>query len=375
MGEFARRWAKESIHLQNEAYFTTLFADICHAQATIDVEMYIFNHDELGQRIIAALLEAADRGVRVRVLVDSVGSAGSSTKLYEVFQNTPIEIRFYHRFFKRGMLNTLTKLNRRNHRKTWVFDGALAHLGSVNISMVHVPKAQGGGGWQDATLRVEGEAVDTIIESFVVAWTKPSVLPGKGRRPSARKLLDQSEGHDGDLVHFNDTTHRRISLRWENKKRLRETTARIWLANPYFAPHRGMIRALRMAAKRGVDVRIIVPKESDVFFMPLLSFTYYKVLLEAGVKIYRYLPAMLHSKIRITDEHYVLGSSSLDYRSLLYNLESDIVVTHEVNQAALQCEVQKYIANSETITLATIENTPWYIRWLSSVFSLIKYWA
>ncbi len=375
MRDFVEPWAQEAIYLDNEAYFTELLENIKSAQTNIDVEMYIFKSDELGKKVVDALILAAKRGVHVRVLIDSVGSATSTDQLEEWFRNTPVQLRFYHRFFNRGVLNTFTRLNRRNHRKTWIFDNQYAHVGSVNITKVHLPRSLGGDGWRDATLCVSGDSVSVLRDSFEVAWTKPSIVPGRGRRSQAREILSVREGHDGDLIHMNDSPKRRHSLRIENKIRLLGAKKRIWFANPYFAPHRDMVQALLAAGHRGVDVRIVVPKKSDVFFMPILSFSYYKALLEAGVKIYRYLPSMLHAKIRIIDDHLVLGSSSLDYRSLLYNLESDVVVTHKVNQDKLMCEVESYIKESEIVTLDEINKAPFLIKVLARIILLFKYWV
>ncbi|HVJ65205.1 MAG TPA: phospholipase D-like domain-containing protein [Bdellovibrionota bacterium] len=369
-----QRWHEESLFTHGDEFYVSLIADIASAREQIDMEMYIYRLDGLGRRVSEALIGAARRGVRVRLLVDAIGSAFELEGLEAFFAETGVQLRFYRRFIVGGVLTPLANLNRRNHRKTALIDRRWAYVSSANVSSVHLSRAAGGESWKDVSARVSGEGVLALEAAFEVAWTKPSWRPGLGRRHKRREF-EAREGHADDLVHLNDTRSRRRSLRLENKLRILQARERVWIANPYFAPHHSELRALKNAARRGLDVRVLLPKVSDVFFMPFVTFAYYKTLLRAGVKVYRYLPSVLHEKLRIIDDHHMIGSSNFDFRSLLYNLECDVMVTHPENQQKLERDFESSLLHAEALTVGEIERTSIFTKILATIFSLFKYWV
>lgn len=368
-------WLDEELFLDSADFYQSILKDIAGVQDTLDVELYIFEFDRIGSEIAYALSAAAERGVRVRLLVDSVGSASSGDEIEAYFAGTKVDLRWYRRFFAAGWIPAPWRLNQRNHRKTWIFDKKISYVGSANVADCHLPVSLGGEGWKDASVRFVGHEMDVLNDAFELAWTKPSLLPGRGRHAKARKLGDDTEGCDNDLVHLNDTAKRRRALRKENRKRLLRAQKRVWLGNAYFAPHQRFVRALRKVAKKGVDVRVLVPRHSDVFIMPIITFSYYEFLLKGGVKLYEYLPTVYHAKVRLIDDHAVVGSSNLDYRSIFYNLEGDVCLTLESTQKKLEADFEADLAKSAPITLDTIRATPWWFRTLAHVLSILRYWV
>lgn len=369
------RWSKEELFANCDEYYASVLRDIDNAKVSIDVEMYIFRIDLIGRPIAEALLGAASRGVRVRLLVDSIGTGAAAFEVAKYFERTMVELRFYRRFFAYGWLPSPWRLNRRNHRKAWIFDSVAAYVGSANVDQCHLSRVRGGSGWRDMSLRFEGPEIEMLVKAFEAAWTKPNLLPAKTKRIRLRDLIRKREGHENDLIHLNDTFWRRRIQRHENRKRLMKAKERVWLGNAYFAPHHSFVSLLRKLARRGVDVRVLVPRHSDIFFMPLITFSYYQLLLESGVKLYEYLPGVYHAKVYVIDDYMTVGSSNLDYRSVLYNLEVDVCVRQSETMLALTQSLEEDFLNSEQITLKMIRAKPWYLRFFARILSLFRYWV
>lgn len=372
-------WSNEKLYLDNDLFFDSLEKAIDESQTTIDIEIYIFRLDKLGLQIANALVKAAARGVKVRLLVDSVGSMPWGNAIVEFF--TPVngvELKFYHRILKFRWLNFLKILNRRNHKKVWIIDNIKIFLGSANMISVHSSRSKGGESWKDASIEFSSDSENTefnrILQSFEKIWNRPQLKRFLKVKKGFWKKV--KEGTDEALVHLNDSTRKRRSIKVQNKKRFDRAQKRIWLANPYFAAPPSMVRALCRAAKSGVDVRILVPLKSDIPIMRLVMFGYYETLLKSGVKLFAYEPSVYHAKIRIVDDHYVVGSSNLDYRSLLYNLEIDVQVTQDSNQVALEQDLLiDFAENSIPITREDVKNESFLFRIGARLFSFVKYWV
>jgi cardiolipin synthase len=210
-------------------------------------------------------------------------------------------------------------LIRRNHRKTLVCDGQIAFAGGINISDRWSPAEEGGEDWHDAAVEIRGPAVPAIESVFLRTWNwrvkrrmrlKTKRLPRRapvGRVPltviANRELVD------------------RFAIRRAALHAIRASLSRVYLASPYFVPDPGFVRALTHSASRGVDVRILVPKQSDTHAVDLASRATYTRLLPAGVRIFQHNP-MVHTKALLVDDAFVsLGSYNFDHRSLVYNLE------------------------------------------------------
>lgn len=297
--------------------FPAWLAAIDRARVRVSLEMYIFDDDTIGRRFAEALVRAAARGVEVRLLYDSVGCRHAPARFFDKMRAGGVWAVPYHPY--RLWRPRLWTLIRRDHRKTLVCDGEVAFTGGINIADAWCSTGEGGGGWHDAAIEVRGPAVTTIEAAFVRTWN----WRAKRRwRLDRRRLVRQPPAGQVPLaVIANGELVDRFSVRRAALHAIRASLHRIYLASPYFVPDPGFLRSLAGAALRGIDVRLLVPKNSDTHTVDLASRATYSRLLPAGVRIFQHHP-VVHTKALVVDADFVsLGSYNIDHRSLVYNLE------------------------------------------------------
>ena len=297
--------------------FPAWLAAIDAARSRISLEMYIFNADKVGRRFADALVQAAQRGVEVRLLYDSIGCRHAAPGFFENMRQAGVQAIPYHPYrFWRPHFWTLI---RRNHRKTLVCDGEVAFTGGINISDSWSPEGEGGAGWHDAAVEVRGPAVVTIEAVFLRTWNWR--VKRRLRLKAKRLVRSPPVGQVPLVVIANREVVDRFAIRRAALHAIRASLGRVYLASPYFVPDPGFLRSLAHAANRGVDVRILVPKQSDTHTVDLASRATFSRLLPAGVRIFQHHP-VVHTKALLVDMEFVsLGSYNIDHRSLVYNLE------------------------------------------------------
>lgn len=366
-------WKKEEVFHDGDSFFERLCQELSQARETVEFESYIFENDELGRRIVESLADAARRGVRVRVLIDGVGAPWFKPTFSFALQNAGARVKVYHPIPwlvpSRRTLKLFQKANRRNHRKVCIIDHQAAYVGGMNISAWHLKSVHPQNAWRDSGARVEGADVVELIHAFDTAW-------GKKRRRGwwkwYRRMRKQRQGQE--LVQLNNTLIRRKRYYRELLRRVFEAERRIWITSAYFVPMGSLIRGLRYAAMRGVDVRLLLPGKSDIFFMRWAGAAYYHFLLKAGVRVYEYLPAVLHAKTMLIDDWAKVGSSNLNHRSLIHDLEVDVVLTSPESRRSLEEQFLKDLAQSGEITHQRWARRPWYARLASRAVLLMRYW-
>ena len=178
--------------------------------------------------------------------------------------------------------------------------------GSMNISACHSAKLKGKRAWRDTAVRLKGPGIIPYLKACDIAWDY------------SLKLI---------LKMMRDKKHYRQHL----LEQLYHAKSRIWITTPYFIPNRSMMRALRACARNGIDVKLLVPHKSDSSTVKFAVESYYSDLLKAGIRVFEYLPSMIHAKVLIIDNTVTVGSSNMDHRSMFYDLESDVVLSHEEN--------------------------------------------
>lgn len=332
-------WTSEKLFFNAEEFFDSLLRDIQSAKKTITYECYIFESGKLASRIETALESAEKRGVHVRLMVDAIGSP---TKF-----SSPVAFKRFNPWLK--------WLNSRNHRKVCVIDHEIAYIGGMNVDDSHMS-------WRDTGVRLIGEPVTTLAFAFNWAWSKKW-------RPLEKSFFPHSP-----LVRLNVGRLERRRLYLDLLRRIRSAERRIWLTTAYFIPSRSLVRALRVAAKRGVDVRILVPGKSDVIFTKWISYAFYKALLECGIKIFEYQPSMLHAKTTLIDDWSVVGTSNLNHRSLKSDLEADVVLCQPSSRIALEEQFKIDITLSEEITYAVLEKKSPLERFLGRLLLVMRAW-
>lgn len=339
-----RSWKLEEVVSASDLFFSRLIADIDQASVSIDLETYIFTPDATGRSISEALVRAAGRGLRVRVMVDGFGSPHWSS-MASVLQTQGVFCKVYHPL--------PFKLNRRNHRKTCIVDSCTAWVGSINITSDHLD-------WNDCAVRVQGHGISELEWSFEKSW-------------SGRSLLSRRPLYSG-LVRLNDTYFARRRVNADLVMRVKRAVKCVWFESAYFVPSPHLVRALRQAARRDVDVRVIVPGQTDVFFMRWIASAYYYGLIRAGVKVFEYMPRVLHSKIAVIDDWCVVGTSNLNHRSLLHDLEVDVVLRSSRSRQTLEDKLSRDLNESAAITLIEWERRGFVEKLLGRLLYWIRFW-
>ncbi|EKE01062.1 MAG: hypothetical protein ACD_21C00227G0004 [uncultured bacterium] len=371
---------EEQIFFSGQDYFAQLISDIEHAHQSIDLETYIFEFDQVGKEVIAALTKAAKRGVVVRLLVDGAGTPQLDSRSVKELEHSRAETRVFHPFpwrlwqWSRSHVRTpsllkliylFLKINSRNHRKTCIIDKKIAYIGSFNISQQHLGKDQNGGGWRDTGVRLENINFEDLLLAFNAAWTH---LPIQER---IRHFFQHIRAIP--IIRLNNTWYRRRILYKNLLRRIKGCKKRVWITNAYFVPDNRLLRRLKEAARSGVDVRILLPQESDVAFMPWASNAFYARLLKAGVRIFEYKPSMLHAKTLIIDDWMTIGSSNLNHRSLWHDLEVDVNVHLPKSKQLLEQQFLLDLQNSKEIFFEDWQKRPWYQHLVGRILLYVKY--
>ena len=355
-----KTWHEERLFFDGDEYFNDIIEGIGRAQSTIELETYIFSVDPLGRRIEAALAEAAHRGVRVRLLVDGIGAVSWIDRQSEILTSSPAQVRVYHPvliagFFKNRRRGTLfSRLNRRDHRKVCLVDENVAWVGSLNVSGSHCRSVYGHHAWRDTGVRIRGEALCDLLSAFNNAWARSNTPDGKRRWRESFQVssFGSRERQKSSLVRLNYTQRLRRRNSFQLRTRLQSARHRIWITTAYFAPSPSLVLRLTNAAKRGVDVRVLVPRKSDIFFMPWVTTTHYAPLLVEKVRIFEYLPRFLHAKSIIVDDWVTVGTTNLNQRSLLYDFEVDIVLKNTDALRLIDSQFLKDLEQSEEVKVA-----------------------
>jgi cardiolipin synthase A/B len=331
-------WLSEVLLIDGAEYFSVLLHDLENARKIIFFETYILEGGRVSKRVLDALRKAAQRGVRVCLLVDGIGSADWISKTLANGSPPSFEVRVYHplpwqalpRLLNLGtsylsrFLDLIGIVNRRDHRKMVLIDDRVAFVGSVNLSDVHFQANHLDDSWHDVAIRVESADCEVMRESFLATWYRSwRMCKSDGLvQPLKRGFLSRRRMHP--LILRNDSRFVRFKAYSWRLKMMSDAKERIWIANAYFVPSRGVQRALMKAASRGVDVRILLTAESDVQFMPWIARTHYAALMRSGIRLFEYQPRILHSKVIYIDDFVIIGSSNLNHRSLLHDLELDV---------------------------------------------------
>jgi len=314
---------------------------------------YSWAADEVGARFRDLLAERARDGVEVRVLLDALGSASATGRFMDPLRRSGARVEPFMptRFLRRSLT-----VNFRNHRKIVVADGRVGYTGGLNIGAEHLHD------WRDLGLLAEGPVVAHLQEVFADDWHfatgealtaetyfEPGPLPGgasviPGDLPSAPCAI-LNDGPDLPFALIHDASFIAIT-------RARE---RVWVATPYLIPTPPIQAALRTAVARGVDVRLLVPRRSDQPLTRLAGRSYYPQLLAGGVRIFEFLPAILHEKLWVLDRDLALvGSANLDIRSFRLNFETTCVIHGREVCDQLARLFEAGLAEAEEVTLDVV---------------------
>lgn len=307
------------MYLKGGEKFDDLLADIRSARQFVHIQYFIFRDDGLGNRVAQALVDAVERGVEVRLLYDDMGCFTVNRNFFKKMREKGVETCSFMKIFR---LRPTLRINFRNHRKVVVIDGHIGYIGGMNIADRYV-SGDADNSWRDTHMRIEGPAVRGLQLSFATDWAMEReflsdvkyypAIPPAGNKGVQIILSGPIEGWD--------------IIEMACMKAVSMARKYIYIQTPYFLPTDSLVDALQMVALSGVDVRIMIPYMTDWKVMRYGSFSYVSQMLSAGVKIYLYMPGMLHSKTIVVDDEMVsVGSANFDFRSFEHNFETNAMV-------------------------------------------------
>jgi cardiolipin synthase A/B len=355
--------------LDGDQAFPAMLDGIAAAERYVHLEMYILRHDHIGNLFREALVARARAGVKVRIIVDAVGSISLSMGYIGDLLDAGIEFLEYRPLAR---WRTWGRWSRRNHRKVLIIDGRFAYTGGLNIGLEYAPRELGGEGWRDTNVRIEGPIVADLEALFWTTWH------GEGGRPyDPIPVLAAPSDQGGALagVVGNAFRKQRTGIRRSYLHAIYNARRFVYIANAYFVPDAGVRRALVRAAKRGVDVRVIVPEHSDLLSVQYAGERTYARLLRGGVGIYQWPETHMHAKTAVVDGVWsTVGSYNLDYVSLFQNLEVNVQVVDRDVGAQMQAMHEADLARCRALDLATWKKRPWWQKLLERVFYRFRRW-
>jgi cardiolipin synthase len=360
-----------------DAFFPRVFECIAAAQHQVLLETFILFEDKVGTALQAALLTAARRGVQIDITIDGYGSPDLSAAYILALTQAGVRVHVFDPSPR--LWGYRTNVFRRMHRKIVVIDACRAFIGGINYSADHLEDF-GAAAKQDYAVEVEGPLV-TTIQQFVQTQLRigPHDQHNDRRFPRAPttpedKLLAQA-GNAQALFVTRDNRAHKTDIERHYLIAIRGARSRVFIANAYFFPGYRLLRQLRKAARRGVDVRLILQGEPDMPIVKIAASLLYHHLIKAGVKIYEYDERPLHSKVALTDDEWsTVGSSNLDPLSLSLNLEANVIIKDKAFNQNLAQNLEQLMQNGcRQITARDVAETgPWVSVRSFLVFHLLR---
>jgi len=351
-----------------EAYPAMLEA-IASARYTILMDSFIFNDDAAGRLFAAALAERAGAGVQVHLTVDAIGTINVPKGFFDGLRRANVAVMEFRPVapWRPGW-----GLLFRNHRKLLVVDGRVGFAGGLNIGAAWLPQSLGGHGWHDIHVRIEGPAARILFRISAATWRSHA---GPGLSPRLFQPEVEPVG-DTDVSVVGSREHRkRRSIRGAYLRAIRRAKRYIYIANAYFIPDLGLRHALRNAARRGVDVRIMVPVRGNILPVQLASEALLGRALRAGIRIFRWQGAMLHAKTAVIDDQWAtVGSFNLDHRSWAMNLEVNVVVAETEFALRLREVFDRDVAGCTELTREVWRARGFWRRLVERFFFLFHRW-
>lgn len=313
-------------YINGEDKFRDLFKDIKSAKSFIHIEYYIFRYDDLGKKLIELLREKAKDGVEVRLLIDGMGSKLINKKIIREIQSYGIKIAV---FFPGVLPHINTRINYRNHRKIVVIDGKIGYVGGFNVGNEYINKGKQFKFWRDTHIRIKGEAVNELNNRFILDWDY-AADENLGNM-SMYFPIPEVTGDVGIQIVSSGPDHMEEYIKNSYMKIINNAKNYVYIQTPYLVLDSPMMEALKISALSGVDVRIIVPDKPDHFFMEWVLSANIGLLIEYGIKIYRYRNGFIHSKTIVADgEVCSIGTANLDIRSFKLNFEVNAFIYDEI---------------------------------------------
>lgn len=358
-----------------DEFYPAMLKAIREAERTVNFTTYIWQGGEVSDAFFEALVEAAERGVEVRILVDGWG--GLKTPRNDIERLRAVGGKWER--FNVPTFGKLTRLHKRTHRRALLVDGRVGFTGGAAIMDKWLGNAQDADHWRDCMVEVRGRLALSLQSTFAQLWAHST-----GELLSGQEFYDldaheaESEGkgerirrHLSVISSPSGEAHPMRPLFWYSIRCAKE---RIYITNPYFVPDDIMADALMERARAGVDVRVLVPNEKiDVLVIRWASRSYYEQLMEAGIRIFEYQPTMIHQKLLVADGVWSLfGSTNMDVRSKELNQENTLGILDRGFAAELEDTFLADLQRAEEVDLERWRRRPWYYRIPERFFRLFE---
>jgi cardiolipin synthase len=370
---------KVTVLRDGAASFTAIFAAIAGAKHSIHLEYFIFEdvlHE--GRQLVDLLVEKQAAGTQVNLIYDAAGSIGTPHEAFDRLRAAGAEVVQFNPLdpFK-GKADYAP--NDRDHRKIMVVDGSVAIIGGVNLSQVYSSNIFSAGRgsrvqglWRDTNLRLEGEAVADLQRLFLATWQRQRGVP---LAPGNFFPRVSAPGNQVVGIIGSTPTHTIPIYYMTLLSAIRNAESRIWLTTAYFVPTREERADLMAAARRGVDVRLMLPRNTDSEVALNIGRSHYSALLRSGVRVFEIRDVILHSKTAVIDGVWsVVGSSNFDGRSVLFNDEVDAVILGRETGAQLETSFQEDIRNADEISREAWSRRPLEQKLRETYSRVWAYW-
>lgn len=346
--ELHSRTEDYTVFVEGDELYADMLAAIDAARESVFLETYIIEDDHIGGEIAKSLMQAALTGLDVRLHIDGIGSLAFTLSDWPArLREAGVKVKVFNppRFVRYAILN------RRNHRKILVVDQEHAWLGGFNIHDECSFRHFGDLRWRDTHIRVPAYLARDAAVFFENLWANKRRWQAPTGKPGCAMLVS------------NHNWRQRHELRRALLRRFRQAKQRIWVTTPYFIPDSRTNRELKAAARRGIDVRVLVPYKSDRPIAQWAARAAYAGLLTAGVRIHEYQPRVIHAKTVLIDSHWsTIGTANIDYRSFFVNFEMNLLSESVTLNAKLAADYEGDLQQSVQIEQLRWSKRSWALR-------------
>jgi len=352
------------------------------ATSSINLETYIFDEDEIGNEFAELLMEKQRQGVQVNIMVDAVGALATPAAFFKRMRDAGLRVVVFNPV-NPAKARGKWEVNNRDHRKLMIVDGRIAFTGGINISSTYAnsslfrsrnkPKQIDGDkvGWRDTHIKIEGPAVAPLQWSFVDLWVQQE----GGELPQANYFPALTPVGDKFIRVLSTIPERDSEIYKSLVTAINEAKTAVHITAAYFVPDQQIVDALVGAAKRGVDVKLVLPGVSDHSLIRYAGQGFYEPLLAGGVRIFELQIAVLHAKTAVIDGAWsTIGSANIDRRSFIHNYELNVVVIDPAFGRDMESAFNEDMRDSKEVGLQQWRKRPWADRVKEMVARLGEYW-
>ncbi|SFA69234.1 cardiolipin synthase [Acetitomaculum ruminis DSM 5522] len=352
-----------------EAMFESLIEDLKNAKHFIFLEYFIIVEGKMWNTILDILEEKASEGLDIRLIYDDFGCNQLPARYYKSLQAKGLKCAAFNPV--RPVLSVVQ--NNRDHRKILVIDGKVGYTGGVNLADEYINEIVRFGYWKDVGIRIEGDAVANFTVMFLEMWHYITGINEDYMQFDTQKYLNGQIAAEGFVQPYADSPFDRETV-GENvyMNIINKAKNYVYICTPYLIIDNEVMTALTLAAKSGVDVRIITPGIPDKKMVFLMTQSYYEQLISAGVRIFQYKKGFVHAKSFVCDDEIAtVGSINLDYRSLYMHFECGVYIYHSSVVSDIKNDFLTTLQDCENITLDFCRKRNWILKTFQAVLRLI----